>query len=349
MRVKLKGIHTVSKTLSDGKIKSYHYAWRGGPRLDGKPGSPEFMASYNQAVKDHRKPPQGELQTLIYEWKTDAHYLALSAASKRNYALYTALIEDKFGDMPIAALNDRGVRLLFKEWRSTMAATPRKADYAMVTLAKILAFAKDNARITANHAEKMGRLYVSKRAAITWSDEEIELVLAKADPTLSRVVILALATGLRQGDMLKLTWANYDGKALRLIVSKTVGGVKIPVRVTIPLLDYAREMLDAMPRAGDHIFTNQRGKPWGQGFGTSWKKARRKMSGDINVHFNDLRGTAITRLKLAGCSDPEIASITGHKERTVGQVLAAHYLGDTTALAERAISRLDSLKKERVM
>ena len=43
MRVHLKGIHSVRWRLASGEIATYHYAWRGGPRLIGKPGSPEFL------------------------------------------------------------------------------------------------------------------------------------------------------------------------------------------------------------------------------------------------------------------------------------------------------------------
>ena len=50
MRVVLKGIDTAVKRLADGSTRTYHYAWRGGPRLEGPPGSPEFVASYNAAV-----------------------------------------------------------------------------------------------------------------------------------------------------------------------------------------------------------------------------------------------------------------------------------------------------------
>lgn len=43
MRVKLPGIAKVRKRLADGTIAVYYYAWRGGPRLPGTPGSPEFV------------------------------------------------------------------------------------------------------------------------------------------------------------------------------------------------------------------------------------------------------------------------------------------------------------------
>jgi hypothetical protein len=46
----------------------------------------------------------------------------------------------------------------------------------------------------------------------------------------------------------------------------------------------------------------------------------------VGVTFNDLRGTAVTRLALVGCTEAEIASITGHSLRDVRSILDAHYL-----------------------
>jgi integrase len=59
-----------------------------------------------------------------------------------------------------------------------------------------------------------------------------------------------------------------------------------------------------------------------------------------DLHFHDLRGTAVTRLALAGCTVPEIAAITGHSIMTVQQILDAHYLGGRIELAESAIKKL---------
>ena len=59
MRVRLKGLASASKVLADGSRKTYYYAWRGGPKLDGEPGTPEFMASYNAAVATRRLGPSG--------------------------------------------------------------------------------------------------------------------------------------------------------------------------------------------------------------------------------------------------------------------------------------------------
>jgi hypothetical protein len=41
MRVRLKGINSFTTRLADGTVKTYWYAWKGGPRIDAEPGTPE--------------------------------------------------------------------------------------------------------------------------------------------------------------------------------------------------------------------------------------------------------------------------------------------------------------------
>ena len=50
MRIRLKGLNSVSKVLADGSVVTYYYAWKGGPRLKGEFGTAEFIASYHEAV-----------------------------------------------------------------------------------------------------------------------------------------------------------------------------------------------------------------------------------------------------------------------------------------------------------
>ena len=63
MRVRLKGINSKRKRLADGGFKTYYWAWKGGPALRGQPGTPEFIASYNEAVARKVTPPRGSLLT----------------------------------------------------------------------------------------------------------------------------------------------------------------------------------------------------------------------------------------------------------------------------------------------
>jgi hypothetical protein len=54
-----------------------------------------------------------------------------------------------------------------------------------------------------------------------------------------------------------------------------------------------------------------------------------------------LRGTAVTRLAIVGCTEAEIATITGHSLRDVRSILDANYLHRDPMLAENAIRKLE--------
>jgi hypothetical protein len=45
MRVRLRGLNSITKKLVDGTVRTYYYAWKGGPPLIGEPGTPEFIHS----------------------------------------------------------------------------------------------------------------------------------------------------------------------------------------------------------------------------------------------------------------------------------------------------------------
>ena len=79
------------------------------------------------------------------------------------------------------------------------------------------------------------------------------------------------------------------------------------------------------------------------GFQTSWRIAATK-AGIVGVTFHDLRGTAVTRLAIVGCTDAQIASITGHSLRDVRSILDANYLHRDPALAESAIRKLETAR-----
>lgn len=334
-RVELKGLHSVRRRLADGRTATYHYAWRGGPRLEGEPGSPEFLASFAAAGKTRKRPQEGTLQGLIAEFRASADHNRLSASSKRAYAAYIKLIEAEFGDMPIEGLSDPRARGDFKVWRDGMAATPRKADYAWTVLARILSVAKDRGRIAVNPCERGGRLYEADRADLVWTEERLVALFGVASPEVTAVVVAGLWTGQRQGDLLRLAWSAHDGRVIRLRQSKTGR------RVTIPVGAPLAAVIAAAPKRGPVMFTSSEGTPWtSDGFRSSFRRAC-ELAGVRGVTFNDLRGTAVTRLAVAGCTEAEIAAITGHSLRDVASILDRHYLSRDVALAENAIRKLE--------
>ena len=163
--------------------------------------------------------------------------------------------------------------------------------------------------------------------------------MASAPEHLRLAFMLALWTGQRQGDLLSLCWSHYDGKRIRLKQSKTGAHVVIPVGAPL------KALLDKLARTEGQILRNSHGEVWSpDGFRSSWKKAC-KAAGVTGVTFNDLRGTAVSRLALAEATEAEIATITGHSLRDVRSILDAHYLNRDPRLAESAIRKLEARTK----
>jgi integrase len=222
-------------------------------------------------------------------------------------------------------------------WRDKLAVDSgrRQADYAWSVLALILAWALDRGLVAANPCEKGGRVYRGSRADKVWTVDDEATFLKCAPAHLHLPLMLALWTGQRQGDLLRLAWSAYDGTRIRLKQSKT------GARVSIPVGSPLKAALDSTTKRGPMILTSTDKRPWtSDGFRASWRKACAK-SGIVGVTFNDLRGTAVTRLALAGCTEAEIATITGHSLRDVRSILDAHYLHRDPALADRAIAKLE--------
>ncbi|MBI2249212.1 MAG: tyrosine-type recombinase/integrase [Brevundimonas diminuta] len=339
MRIKLKGLNSVRRRLAGGGEVVYYYAWKGGPRLTGKPGSPEFMAAYNEALGSRKRKPAEVLTTLLDAYESSAEFKALADRTRTDYRKHLRAIAAEFGDFPIAALSDRRTRGEFLAWRDRLAiASRRNADYRFAVFARALSWSLNRGLTPLNPLERTGRVYRASRSDSVWSDADEQSFLAKAPSHLHLALLLALWTGQRQGDLLRLTWSAYDGEVLRIRQRKTQARVVIPVGGP---LKAALEALVAHRKDAVTILTTEQGRAWTEsGFRASWRKACVK-AGVQDVTFHDLRGTAVTRLALAGCSEAEIATITGHSLRDVGAILDAHYLKRDYGLAVSAIEKLE--------
>ncbi len=213
-----------------------------------------------------------------------------------------------------------------------------RADLAVLSV--VASYGVDSGLIENNHVKGVRKLYKASRAEMIWLPEHVSRFEAVASSELHLALTLALHTGQRQGDLLKLPWTAYDGRAITLRQNKT--GAK----VYIPCTKALKGGLDAAPHRAVTILTNSRGLPWtADGFGTSWYKASRR-AGIVDLTFNDLRGSAITMLSEAGCTPQEIAALSGHTLKSVAQILE-RYLARTKPLAEAAIIKLENARATR--
>jgi hypothetical protein len=197
MRVRLKGLNSKRKRLADGSFKTYWWAWKGGPPLRGEPGTPEFLASYNEAVAAKIAQPRGTLLSLLLQYQDSGDFRSLADATRRSYVPLIIRIEKSFGDFPLSALTDRRSRGVFMAWRDQLAisAGRRQADYAWTVLARVLSWSMNRGLIAANPCERGGRLYRGSRAEKIWTAEDEAAFLQHAPAHLHLPLLLALWTG----------------------------------------------------------------------------------------------------------------------------------------------------------
>jgi integrase len=323
------------------KPEQAYYHRRTRKRIHGVPGTPEFLASYIDAGRVEQPVGSQTLGELVQRYRQSRDFSSKALRTRQSYDEHLAHIAHVWGAMPLDVVDDRSFRRGIKEERDRIAdRSERGADYFVAVLSIVLSHAVDEGLIDHNYAKGVRRLYKADRADKVWSDADIAAFQVVASPALRLAVRLALDTGQRQGDLLRLPWSAFDGSTISLRQSKTAAFVIIPCTIEL------RAALESAPRRSTLILTNSRGKPWtSDGFRTSWHKTA-KAAGVQGVTFNDLRGTAVTRLAEAGCTVPEIASITGHTLKSAATILE-RYRARTHRQASAAIEKLDEHRRKR--
>ncbi len=93
----------------------------------------------------------------------------------------------------------------------------------------------------------------------TLSKEQLKRLLQvlheNEDIQISHLMLLALYTGMRKGELLKLQWKDIDFESGFIRIRSPKGKKS----TEIPLNQAAREILEKHPRGVDHVFTNSRG------------------------------------------------------------------------------------------
>jgi integrase len=124
-------------------------------------------------------------------------------------------------------------------------------------------------------------------------------------------VLLAISTGARRGELIRLKWADVDLKAQRAIVNETKNGE----RRTLPLVGKALEALCELQGPGDneYVFPQPSGFPGPyESFDAHWYAALEQAC-ILDMRFHDLRHTTASYLAQQGASLLEIADTLGHK------------------------------------
>lgn len=142
----------------------------------------------------------------------------------------------------------------------------------------------------------------------TLSRQEEELLLDACDgrrAKLKGIVIMALDTGMRRGEILSLKWQDVDLRNRRINIQAM--NTKTLTARTVPITTRLLAELEALPRrsASARVFgiTDTIKRSWG---------TAKQIAGITDLKFHDLRHTFATRLVQGGLPIAELSRILGH-------------------------------------
>jgi integrase len=174
------------------------------------------------------------------------------------------------------------------------------------------------------------------------SEEERKALLQSCRESRSKLlyplVLLALTTGARKGELLGLRWQDIDldRKTARLYDTKS-GKPRI-----LPLVDAARVELKTLRersrKGASLVFPNLAGNAPVQ-IDPSWKAALHR-AGVESFRFHDLRHTAASYLTMAGIPLVTVAEILGHQTLSMVQRYAHHDTAHKASVVNKVLGDL---------
>jgi integrase len=345
------GIHVVSKRLASGVKTHYVYAWRGGPLIHRAQGErkPSLTLSLYEAAANarHSRPEQDTFlfRHLADSWQSSGEYARLSDGSKDVFKTWIPRINEKFGDVPLAAFDDKKMKADIVEWRDGWSERPRTADHAVQSIRRILSFGQSTFKLNINCAFGIPSLYEVDRSFVVWTKEDIQVFTEKSKTPLVEALRLEGCTGLRRKDLAELTWDAVDDATIKWKTSKS----NRKKTVIIPILAETRQLLAAIKaRHADEmagralakrvplpqtILSMADWKPWSPG-GLGHAFCRAMMATDIDKHLHDMRGNFVTRLAIAGLPADQIADIVGWSLVGVQEMLKRYVNRDKLARSQ---------------
>lgn len=154
------------------------------------------------------------------------------------------------------------------------------------------------------------------------TEDEIEAIISALESNprqlipVGRIVRFAIATAMRQDEICRATWDDYNPRTKMLLIRDR----KDPRRKSgndqrIPLLSVSGYDPCAIIEEQRQVVGNQRCIfPYnGRSVGTAFRRTCRELKID-DLHFHDLRHEGTSRLFEAGFSIEQVALVTGHRD-----------------------------------
>src|SRR5215204_3861141 len=265
------------------------------------------------------------------------------------------------GSVKLKALSPTHVRGLYKEKLESL--SPRTVQYIHVTLHKALKQAVSDGLIPRNVTEAVKPPQIRQEEIRPLMPEQVNALLSAArGDRLEALYVLAIHTGLRQGELLGLKWEDVDLEGGTLQVRRTLttakGGpvlstpktkgsrrtVKLTQSAIEALRSHLQRQLGEIDRAGSLweenglIFASEKGEPLDRRGTVKYQfKKLLKCAGLPDIRFHDLRHTCATLLLGRNVNPKIVSEMLGHASIAITLDTYSHVLPNMQNEAAKAM------------
>lgn len=326
------------KLLSNGKVqidyridgKRYRETFTGGKTL-----GRTMLAKRKTEAMEGKFFPQRQKQKLTFAEAADkywsSHLSKKKSADKLKYTLEA--IKKYFGNRTIANISTDDVQKFYN--KRLQETSPSTANRHFTTLRAVINKAiKLKLYKGENPCNGVDKEKENPARTEYLTTEEIRDVLTFAPERSKNLIALAIGTGMRRGELMRLDWKDIDfvSNIIHIHESKSGYSREIPIMASLkPIL------LSMNPQHEGKVFTLTV-----KMVEHDFKQAREK-AGISNVRFHDLRHTFSSHFMMNGGSLPDLQRILGHSDIKMTQRyahLSPTYLRQSITVVDNLIPKL---------
>lgn len=276
-----------------------------------------LLACRRKSVKEGKEPEVKRIKKFFFQQLT-IHYLEWAKRQKAfpKKKLVINQLLNEFGNVPLRSFTT----MIVENYQTKMlnrGNANATANRHLATLKHVFTKAVEWEMVDDDILKKVRRVKLlpeNNRRLRFLSKEECQTLINACCPHLKPIVVTALNTGMRKGEILSLEWEkNVDLKHGFILLDVTKNGE----RKEVPINQTLRDTLKKLRRRLDspYVFTDNKGKRF-QEVKRSFKSALRK-AGIKDFRFHDLRHTFASHLVMGGVDITTIKELLGHKSITM--------------------------------
>ena len=282
-------------------------------RILGVPGSTEFMKNYERIHASFQSTGRACSAPGTVAWMIEKFIaeklVDVSPTTQMEYRRYLDAFRDKVGQFNLSGVTRKAI----VGYHNQLKASPASANACLRVLKTLFNYAVYCEEMPTNPAALVEPHKIKSDGWEPWPEAALDRFAQDSMGASRHAFYLALYTGQRRGDCLKMRWSDISDGGISLRQGKTKEQLWIPIHPTLAAeLDRIKaDQKNAKVQPLFIVAKNNGTAYTDDGFGTIWQREQVRL--DIRLPFHGLRKNATQALFEAGCTPQEVQAITGHK------------------------------------